>query len=196
DGGGGHPCWRLHAEVAAVLAEHCPDDAAAAVALLLQPVRLAPGEALLVRPGQPHTYLSGTAFEVQANSDNVLRLGLTDKHVDVTAALAALDCTAGQPPTVAGCRTGVERVLAAPVSSFALAVIESAAGADLPVVPGPQIFCCTDGAFTLDDGTGMLELRRGEAAFAAARHPRVRVSGHGQLLRVTTGRSDVSKGHR
>ena len=53
------------------------------VAMLMNEVRLAPGQALFVSAGVPHAYLSGTGVELMAASDNVLRAGLTPKHVDV-----------------------------------------------------------------------------------------------------------------
>lgn len=183
------PHWSVSAQVAGDLARRYPDDPAVALALLLEPRVLAPGEAMLVQVGQPHTYLRGTAVEVQANSDNVLRAGLTEKHVDVTALAEALDTGLDPASTVVASRRGCEQVFAPPTPLFALALIEQAAGDDLPVVPGPQIFCCTDGSFDLADASGGLRLRRGQAAFAAAGDAHVRVRGSGQLLRVSTGRA-------
>lgn len=66
---------------ARLLIEH-PGDPLAVVPLLLNPVVLAPGEGLVIRPGTPHTYLSGTGVEVMTRSDNVVRGGLTSKHRD------------------------------------------------------------------------------------------------------------------
>lgn len=182
--------FRERARVAASLAERHPGDPAVAVALLLRPVLLATGGVMAVRPGQLHTYLSGTAFETQANSDNVLRAGLTEKHVDAPAVLDALDGLGDETAALTDRRVGAERVLAPPTRRFALAVIRVAEGAELPVVPGPQIFCCINGAFELTDATGTMGLQRGRAAFAAAEHPHVRVTGRGMLLRVTTGRAE------
>jgi len=70
-------------ELLASLWSHYPGDPGVAVALMLNRVVLAPGEALYVAAGQPHAYLSGVAVELMAPSDNVLRGGLTVKHVDV-----------------------------------------------------------------------------------------------------------------
>jgi len=64
------------------LAEH-HDDERALVALLMHHVRLAPGEALYLDAGNVHTYLYGTALEVQGNSDNVVRAAFTEKHIDM-----------------------------------------------------------------------------------------------------------------
>ena len=59
------------------------DDSKSMVALLMHHVRLAPGEALFLDAGNVHTYLFGTALEVQGSSDNVVRAAFTQKHVDI-----------------------------------------------------------------------------------------------------------------
>jgi mannose-6-phosphate isomerase len=68
-----------------------PSDVGVAVAAMLQPVMLQPGDAAYVPAGVPHAYLSGLGVEVMNSSDNVLRLGLTSKTVAVQRALACLD---------------------------------------------------------------------------------------------------------
>jgi mannose-6-phosphate isomerase len=75
-----------------------PGDPGAAVALLLEPVDLAPGEAVFLAPGQLHMYLQGVGLEVMGASDNVVRGGLTPKHVDVAELLRIVD-PAPRPPT-------------------------------------------------------------------------------------------------
>ncbi|MFZ9076372.1 MAG: mannose-6-phosphate isomerase, class I [Ilumatobacteraceae bacterium] len=77
--------------IAQLTAHH--DDPRAAVALLMNHVRLAPGEALFLEAGTVHSYLRGVALEVQGNSDNVMRAAFTDKHVDLDEffAVARLD---------------------------------------------------------------------------------------------------------
>lgn len=72
------------------LAEQYPGDAGVAVSLMLERVRLQPGDSVMVHSGVPHAYMSGLALEVMANSDNVFRLGLTQKKVDVEESVANL----------------------------------------------------------------------------------------------------------
>jgi len=185
--------WSPSARVAAELATRYPEDPAVPLALLLRPLVLAPGEAMFVRTGQPHSYLSGAAFEVQANSDNILRAGLTGKHVDVGRVLEVLVTSGDGVAAIAGVPRGDEQVFAPDTRRFALGVVRTASGR-LPLerVPGPQVFLCVDGGFGLDDGTERLSLRAGDAAYAPADAADVRVSGDGTLLRVTTGRSGTS----
>jgi mannose-6-phosphate isomerase len=76
--------------LAALVAQY-PRDVAALAPIFLEHVELAPGEAMHLAPGVLHAYLGGLALELTGPSDNVLRAGLTGKHVDVAAALAIAD---------------------------------------------------------------------------------------------------------
>ena len=76
--------------LATTLAGHYPGDPGVLVALLLNHVRLAPGEAIWMPAGNLHAYLGGTGVEIMAASDNVLRGGLTPKRVDVDELLRVL----------------------------------------------------------------------------------------------------------
>ena len=78
------------------LGERYPGDAGVLAAMLLNRMHLEPGEAIYLPAGNLHAYLRGVGVEVMANSDNVLRGGLTPKHVDVPELLRVLDFT--RPP--------------------------------------------------------------------------------------------------
>ena len=71
-----------HSDLVAFLAEFYPEDKGLAVAFLLNEIFLAPGEAVFLPAGNLHAYLQGLGVEVMASSDNVVRGGLTPKHVD------------------------------------------------------------------------------------------------------------------
>ncbi|CAM5407321.1 hypothetical protein SGLAM104S_01998 [Streptomyces glaucescens] len=102
-------CTRLGGAYApyADIAHHYPGDPGVIAAMLLNHVRLQPGEALFLGAGIPHAYLNGLAVEIMANSDNVLRCGLTPKHVDVPELLRIVRfqpsdpacCAPRRPPT-------------------------------------------------------------------------------------------------
>ena len=87
---GRSPSRRVDANVVE-MARAFPHDPGIAAALLLNPVTLRRGEALFVPAGSVHAYISGLGVEIMASSDNVLRAGLTTKHVDVPAMLACVD---------------------------------------------------------------------------------------------------------
>jgi mannose-6-phosphate isomerase len=167
-----------------------PDDPAVVALLLMRMVQLAPGETCYVGAGQLHCYLSGVACEVQANSDNVLRAGLTSKHVDVETVLALVDTSDGDA-AVPSVSVGVERVYRPPVEEFALAEIgDVEQPTALAEVPGPALLMCLRGRYEVSSSEGgRAELGQGAAAYAAARCGSLRVAGSGVLLRVTTGRA-------
>ncbi|RMH76263.1 MAG: mannose-6-phosphate isomerase, class I, partial [Actinomyces sp.] len=79
------------------LAELYPGDAGVVTSLLLNRVTLRPGQALFLGAGNLHAYLGGVGVEIMANSDNVLRGGLTTKHVDVPALLEVVDTSPLEP---------------------------------------------------------------------------------------------------
>lgn len=133
-----------------------PGDVGLVAALLLNLVRLAPGEGLYLAPGEPHAYLGGTGIEVMANSDNVLRGGLTAKHADVQGMMAALTF-AGGPAAVIAPRDNApgEKIYPTPAEEFALSEIR--VGSDR-WSSGPlrsvEVLLCVEGEGILSSGSG------------------------------------------
>jgi mannose-6-phosphate isomerase len=174
---------------AARLADAYPVDVGVVIALLLNLVRLQPGEAIFLPPGNLHAYLRGVAVEIMANSDNVLRGGLTPKHVDVPELLRVLDVTAGsvampRPRDVAP----AEQVYGAPVREFRLSRLRVAAPAQVRLeAGGPQILLVVDGAVTVSDDAGdkPVRLARGASAWVPA-GVTIIVTGEGAAFRATT----------
>ena len=82
------------------LQQRYPGDIGVLGAMLLHHVSMEPGEALCLESGQLHAYLEGMGVEIMANSDNVLRGGLTAKHVDVPELLSVLDFSSVDDPVV------------------------------------------------------------------------------------------------
>lgn len=128
-----------------------PGDAGIVVALLMNLITLRKGEGLFLPAGVLHAYLSGLGVELMAASDNVLRGGLTPKHVDVDELLVVLTPETGVPPVVKGSHVseGVRRY-EVPVDDFALLVAQSSLGASaaLPVT-GLAIAVATEGSPTV-----------------------------------------------
>lgn len=91
---------RAEAKLVTALADTYPDDPSVTVTLLLNRVLLGPGEAVFLGPGNLHAYLRGFGVEVMGNSDNVVRGGMTVKHVDVEELLAVLDFEPLEHPVV------------------------------------------------------------------------------------------------
>ena len=177
------------------LGERYPGDAGVLAALLLNRVDLRPGEGIFLPAGNLHSYLHGFAMEVMANSDNVLRGGLTPKHVDVPELLRVLDFTPVADARVSTHRDGIELVYDTPTAEFAASVLTidgQNLGHEIDAPSrhdGPQILVCTSGAVTIRAKSGELHLDRGAAAWVAADDGPIRLeaSGPSALFRATVG---------
>ncbi|WP_278235159.1 mannose-6-phosphate isomerase, class I [Isoptericola sp. AK164] len=186
--GPGSPSQRADATVLALAQEH-PGDPGVIASLLLNRVTLDPGDALFLPPGEVHAYLGGTAVEVMASSDNVLRAGLTSKHVDVEALLECASFAPRRPATPEITTTGTRghvTTYRAPVPEFALTVadVDPSGPVDLPDA-GPRIVLCLDGAVTLTAehcDTGPADLPRGSSVFVPHDAGSLAVAGSGHVV--------------
>jgi mannose-6-phosphate isomerase len=177
------------------LGEAHDGDAGVLAALLLNRVVLAPGEAIFLPAGNLHTYLHGTGVEILANSDNILRGGLTPKHVDVPELLRVLDFTCADMPVHRGEPAG-PRMWRYPTEApeFELSRLEWApdeSGEVLAASPGPQILICTAGGVRLECAGQKVDLDRGDSVWLAASDPEVCVTPvpgvRTQVFRATAG---------
>jgi mannose-6-phosphate isomerase len=177
----GGPDFELELSTGAALGAAYPGDPGVVIALLLNRVRLAPGEALFLAAGNVHCYLSGTAVEVLANSDNVLRGGFTAKHVDVPELLRVVDVAAGPPPLLEPAAAGPgHRAYVPPVPDFRLDTYELSGPVSLPA-DGPRIALVLSGRVEVAG----LDLDRGGSAWLPAGEPAA-ARGTGTLCVATT----------
>jgi mannose-6-phosphate isomerase len=168
-----------------------PGDPGIAISLLMNTVRLSLGEALYLSAGNVHAYLEGVGIELMAASDNVLRGGLTPKHVDVPELLAVLDFTPHPVPYLRPEEPAPGlRVFRPDVPDFALVEVTGDRVESAPVpVPGPAIVLCTSGEFEVRGRRGSATLSRGAAAFVSADEEELRITGAGTLFVATTNPS-------
>nr|WP_296067320.1 mannose-6-phosphate isomerase, class I [uncultured Actinoplanes sp.] len=173
--------------LASDLAVHYPGDPGVLVALLLNHVRLEPGEAIWMPAGNLHAYLRGTGVELMAASDNVLRGGLTPKRVDVDELLKVLRFEVLDDPLLPSTPVAPGVVTwQVPIPDFALFRLDLD-GTRPPVeVPaaGPRIILGTEGDVFVGesvDGTPV-EVARGGAAYAPANAGPIKVAGAGQVF--------------
>lgn len=159
--------------------EAFPDDAGVLTALLLNHLTLRRGDAAYVRAGVMHAYLDGVGLELMAASDNVLRGGLTPKHVDVDELLDVLVCSPTPAPYL-GAETLADGVVTYEPDEpdFRLQRLDTR-DADATIrVPGPGIALCLRGEAALTGGSGeRCELRRGEAVYVTPDEREVRIVG-------------------
>jgi mannose-6-phosphate isomerase len=158
------------ARTASELNTYHPGDPGVLAALLMNRITLQPGDALFMPSGNLHAYLSGGGVEIMANSDNVMRGGLTPKYVNVDELLAVLDFTPGLRGLITPLEEspGVWRY-PTPAPEFTLWRLEPhAEPAAVPAAGSGRILLVTDGELTAMSTTTRLDLGRGEAALLSA----------------------------
>lgn len=163
-----------------------PHDPGAVAALLLNHVVLEPGQGIFLGAGNLHSYLRGAGVEVMAASDNVVRGGLTNKHVDVDELLAIVDPT--PQPVFVQVPQGRAHTFDAPVPDFALTrvLVDGEVRLD---VDGPETVLVTDGRLVLEPRGGeRLTVGPGESVWVPAADERYTARGRGVLYRTTQRR--------
>jgi mannose-6-phosphate isomerase len=163
------------------LIDRYPGDPGVLVTMLLNHVVLAPGESIFINAGVVHAYTSGFGVEIMASSDNVLRAGLTSKHIDIPEVLEVADFSPTAPPhtTAVPIRCGVR--LAPPVDEFELIVLDVRGEAVTLEKESPRIVLCLRDGIDLRAGDLHMALAQGESAFVAPSESPLTVSGHGRV---------------
>jgi mannose-6-phosphate isomerase len=170
---------------AASLAETYPGDPGVVISLMCNHLKLAPGEAVFLPAGNLHAYLCGAGVEVMASSDNVLRGGLTTKHVDLAALIEVLDFTDGRVPVIHPVLGPGGLRYPTPVEDFDLTRCQVGADAGVLTTSGPQVLLCTEGPAVLTTADRQIVLEQGTSAFVPAGTP-VTARGPAVLYRATT----------
>jgi mannose-6-phosphate isomerase len=176
------------------LLELSPGDSGALMPLVLNHIVMRPGEAIFIGSGIMHAYLSGTALEIMANSDNVIRGGLTSKHIDLPELLAILRFVPVRPalefPFPASTR---EETWPTHSPEFCLSRISLTREPTVEGLPspafefspdGPEIILCAEGRLRIAESGGSVELARGESAFLRADAGACRIEGAGRAFRA------------
>lgn len=187
DEGQDSPTGRIFATILRLMDEY-PGDMGTLAPLVLNLFELQPGQGLNLMPGDAHGYLSGMGVEVMANSDNVIRGGLTGKHVDILELFSVLGFDSYDiDPVIA--RPGLDGFLdyRCDVPDYALgrAVIRGRLNVRSRP-PLPQILLCTDGAVSIQAGPGApLAIPRGASVFVPAGERNYDLAGEGEVFRAS-----------
>ena len=187
------------------LAAAHPGDAGMLVSVALHALRLQPGEAIFLGAGQLHAYLGGIGVEVMASSDNVLRAGLTVKHVDVDEVRRIVDTAELVEPKFRAerCRPGLV-AWRPPVPDFQLMRVRlhgaeeevfdaahSAEQIDLPA-SHPLVLIATEGRVVIErpaaEFAEVAVVKRGQSLYVSAGEP-ILIRGHGEAFIATVGES-------
>jgi mannose-6-phosphate isomerase len=170
------------------IAAHHPGDVGIVISLLLNRLTLQPGEAAYLDAGIIHAHLSGLCLEVMVSSDNVLRAGLTSKHVDPEGLVLCLEEGMSRLARVTPQLFGTSTDVFSPSREFALSVTQSS-HADHDGVPlphrGKRLLMCTGGDVTvLNERDEPLHLHRGAAAYADDSDGGLRIVGTGEVAQA------------
>lgn len=179
---------RAYATAVEVAAHH-PSDPGVVISLLLNRLTLQPGEAAFLGTGVIHSHLSGLCLEVMATSDNVLRAGLTSKHVDPQGLLRCLERGMSRVARVTPHHISFSTELFSPVGAdFALALVQaSRADPDGVLMPVTKrsVLICTGGEVTVVNERGdKAELERGDSLYAGHDDGELRIHGIGEVAQA------------
>ena len=183
---------RLYAPWLKRLAELYPKDPGVLASMLLNLVELAPGEAMFLPAGNLHAYLDGVGLELMACSDNVLRGGLTSKHIDVAELFKVLVFTSF-PPHI---QKGVEQVergatwrrFVTQAEEFELTLLDLDSVERVDCTPlGPEIWLGLEGEIELSIERETVHLAKGDQVFISSSTP-LSVSGVGTAARAALPR--------
>lgn len=157
--------------------------------LFLNLIDLEPGRAIFIGAGEPHAYLQGVGIELMANSDNVLRGGLTPKHVDVADLLRTLTFAMGPTQILHAQSTdSIQATYVTPASEFQLFTINLKRRASFESQDERNVeilFCYCGAARIAQSGGPEVRMRRGTAWLVPAAAPRYRIDGVATLYRAT-----------
>ncbi len=151
-------------------------------------VHLKKGEGIFQPAGVPHAYLEGQNVEIMASSDNVLRGGLTTKHIDVKELMKHVKCEPTWPDILSPEPVHKEKIYITPVQDFKLSQLLLAAGEYLTLRPAViEILLVTEGRVTLSSGDDQLVLEPGQpaAVIAAGAETAVRAEENSMVFRAS-----------
>jgi mannose-6-phosphate isomerase len=166
-----------------------PGDIGVLSPILLNLVYLEPGQAMFLPAGELHAYLDGVGIELMANSDNVLRGGLTSKHIDVSELLNVLNFSEGETgPLPVAQINRCERIYESRAEEFVLSVIQVQTGItyDSQIDRGVEILLCTNGDSTIYDWHNTLEiaLPKGRSVLVPAAVKNYRITGDASIYKA------------
>lgn len=168
------------------IAQKYPDDIGLFMPLILNVIQLKPGQAMYLHAETPHAYLQGTGLEIMANSDNVLRAGLTPKYIDIQELLANTNFNSIPFDKILTSPQYHDNKIdfPVPVDDFKFAILNSDSIEQIEKVTGPEILFCIHGKVIVTTTTDTITLSPGESVFIAYAAGQYSYSGKGQLARA------------
>ncbi|MBM7036933.1 mannose-6-phosphate isomerase, class I [Vibrio ulleungensis] len=166
--------------------KHYPGDIGLFAPFMLNTVELAPGEAMFLFAETPHAYVQGTGLEIMANSDNVLRAGLTPKHIDVKE---LIDNTIFEPINPEDIRLQPvlkegKKSYPIPVDDFGFDILSATQESKAQYMRSAEILFCVDGEVTITAGDKSIILTAGESVFISNHLGKYHYKGNGTVARA------------
>ena len=164
-----------------------PGDAGVFSPLILNLINMEPGEAMYLDAGTPHAYLEGTGMEIMANSDNVLRGGLTSKHMDIAELMATMnfDVIDIEDFMVRPQQQGDQFDFPVPVPDFAFGIIPVETKASVKASGSVEIIFCVEGNINIEVNGSSQTLSSGKACLITATDQQIQLRGNGRLARAS-----------
>jgi mannose-6-phosphate isomerase len=174
----------------AALNREFPGDIGALAPAFLSMLTLEPGEAVFLSPGMPHAYLRGVGIELMANSDNVLRGGLTQKHLDIPELLRVIDFNVEPIDKIKpGAEEAAEVVYRTPAEEFLLSriALHKKMVFTSSQRRSAEILICIEGEGVIEDvGSGeRLRLNRGQSVVIPAVVLQYQIKGSATLYKAS-----------
>lgn len=168
------------------LASDYPDDIGLFMPLILNTIELQPMQAMFLYAETPHAYLSGTGLEIMANSDNVLRAGLTHKYIDIEELIKNTNFHSVPLNQILTLPNNEHNKMTfpIPVDDFKFEIIQSDNQPREEKVTSPQILLCLTGEITLETNSKTLTITKGESVFIAYQTQYYSYKGKGILAKA------------
>tara|TARA_R110002167_G_scaffold220460_5_gene425078 strand:- start:10686 stop:11870 length:1185 start_codon:yes stop_codon:yes gene_type:complete len=170
------------------LQQFYPGDIGVLSPLFLNVVTLLPGEAMFLKAGTLHAYLQGTGLEIMASSDNVLRGGLTNKHVDIKELIKTIEFEPINQDElrVQSLMVQGQESFPVPVNDFTFNVIYASDTAKSFTCHSAEILFCLQGAVTVRTSAGQhFVLRLGQSCLVTAQTLEYSIEGCGRIARAS-----------
>ena len=178
-------------EWTARLATEYPGDIGLLSPCFLNLIQLKPGQALFLPAGELHAYLEGTGIELMANSDNVLRGGLTPKHIDVPELLSVLNFIPRRIEILQAMpEDGMEKFYTSLAEEFVLSAISIAGDDDYrkSTVQSAEILLCIEGEANLEDSNkNRIQIKKGDSVFISAAAGSYSINGDAVFYKAAVG---------
>ncbi|MEZ8474726.1 mannose-6-phosphate isomerase, class I [Vibrio cyclitrophicus] len=173
-------------EYSKVFKKHYEGDIGLLAPFILNTVELEPGEAMFLFAETPHAYVQGTALEIMASSDNVLRAGLTPKHMDIPELIDNVVFSSINPEKLkmSPVIKGSKEYYPIPVDDFGFDILHANSVKQEQYVRGAEILFCVDNNIVLESQDKVIKLEPGESVFVPCSAQMYTYQGQGRLARA------------